>query len=85
MLDVTATLNEAGNEVVLAVVNRDRERAHAITINLADNATIEGGIAYEVNGAHPEVVNSLLECHGQRTQSHDQSAWSPHEFFGIDC
>ena len=56
MLDVTATFNEASNEVVLAVVNNDRERAHATTINLADNATIEGGIAYEVNGAHPDTV-----------------------------
>jgi alpha-N-arabinofuranosidase len=59
LLDVTATLNETSNEIVLAVVNRDRERAHATSIQLADDATVTGGVAYEVNGANPDVVNSF--------------------------
>ncbi len=59
LLDVTATCNEAGNEIVLAVVNRDRERAHATSIQLADGVTVTSGIAYEVNGANPDIVNSF--------------------------
>ena len=63
LLDVTVTSNASGNELALAVVNRDRERAHATTIQLTDSATMTDVVAYEVNGAHPDVVNSFERPH----------------------
>jgi alpha-N-arabinofuranosidase len=88
LLDVTVTCNASGNELALAVVNRDRERAHATTIQLTDSATMTDVVAYEVNGAHPGVVNSFERPHevavkeqrpGVRGQRFDYS-FPPHSF-----
>ncbi len=88
LLDVTVTCNASGNELALAVVNRDRERAHATTIQLTDSATMTDIVAYEVNGAHPDVVNSFERPHevavkeqrlGVRGQRFDYS-FPPHSF-----
>jgi alpha-N-arabinofuranosidase len=59
LLDVAATCDAAGHALTIAVVNRDRERAHTTSIQLADAATISDIVAYEVNGAHPDVSNSF--------------------------
>ncbi len=53
MLDVTATCDSSGHELALAVVNRDREQAHATSIQFADAVTLDSIVAYEVNGADP--------------------------------
>jgi alpha-N-arabinofuranosidase len=58
LLDVSATCNEAGRSLTLAVVNRDRDRPITASIQLADGAATAMR-AYEVNGAHPGVVNSF--------------------------
>ncbi len=59
LLDVAASCDAAGREITLAVVNRDRERALATTIQLVDAAAATGIVAYEVNGADPDVFNSF--------------------------
>ena len=59
LLDATATCDAAGREVTLAVVNRDRDRGHAATIELADGGTTGGAIASEVNGPDVGATNSF--------------------------
>jgi len=44
---------------MVAVVNRDRERDLATTIELVDAVATSGIVAYEVNGGDPSVVNSF--------------------------
>jgi alpha-N-arabinofuranosidase len=63
LLDVTATWSAAENMLALAVVNRDIERAHTATIRLSEHTARSGGIAYEVNGSHPDAVNSFEHPH----------------------
>jgi alpha-L-arabinofuranosidase len=58
-LDVSVTCDASGQELAIAVVNRDRERAHPTTIQLTDAATLSGVVAYEVNADSPETVNSF--------------------------
>ena len=58
LLDVSATRDIAGRAVTLAVVNRDRDRAHATTIDLAETR-VAGVAVSEVNGASPDVANSF--------------------------
>ncbi|PYM56329.1 MAG: alpha-N-arabinofuranosidase [Candidatus Rokuibacteriota bacterium] len=68
LLDAAATLGAGGREVMLAVVNRDRDRAHATEIELA-HGRVAGEVArYEVNGAHPDVRNSFGEPHAVTVQ-----------------
>jgi alpha-L-arabinofuranosidase len=59
MLDVTATCDGAGQEVAIAIVNRDREHAHRTTIELSNGEAVNSIVAYEVNGQEPEVTNSF--------------------------
>src|SRR5437870_1948301 len=59
LLEVAATCDTSGHDLTVAVVNLDRERAHAATVQLADGATMTGVAAYEVHGANPEVSNSF--------------------------
>jgi alpha-N-arabinofuranosidase len=59
LLDATATRDAAAQELTLAVVNRDRDRAIPTTIQLQDATAATGVVAYEVNGADPSVVNSF--------------------------
>ena len=88
LLDVTATCDADGHELMLAVVNRDRERAHPTTIHLTDAATMTEIVAYEVNGADPDTVNSFEQPHAVDVQEHrlDQKGQSisytfaPHSF-----
>jgi len=60
-LDVSVTRDATGHELAIAVVNRDRERAHETTIQLTDALTISNVSAYEVNGAAPDVINSFAQ------------------------
>jgi alpha-N-arabinofuranosidase len=88
LLDVSATWNATERSLALAVVNRDPERAHTAAIQLADNAAVTGGTAYEVNGSSPEVVNSFEDPHAvDRKERHLDLAGSsfsyafpPHSF-----
>ena len=88
LLDVTATWNEASNEIVIAVVNRDREQAHTTSIQLSDDVAVTNGIAYEVNGAYPDVVNSfehpdevaIKEHHLDLSGSNLKYVFAPHSF-----
>jgi len=59
LLDVTATCDTNGHELMVAVVNRDPERDLATTIELVDAVATSGIVAYEVNGGDPSVVNSF--------------------------
>lgn len=70
LLDVSATYNPSKREVVLAVVNRDRERSHTATIQLADGVAVSGLLAYEVSGTHPDVVNSFENPHEVDVKEH---------------
>jgi alpha-L-arabinofuranosidase len=59
LLDASATWNPATGQLTLAVVNRDRERSHAATIDLG-GATMTGGLLVsEVNGPAVDAINSF--------------------------
>ncbi|HXR65256.1 MAG TPA: alpha-L-arabinofuranosidase C-terminal domain-containing protein [Ktedonobacteraceae bacterium] len=60
-LDAVATCDPAGTILTLAVINRDREQAHATSIQFTDAISISAGIAYEVNGPQPESQNSFAQ------------------------
>jgi len=59
LLDAVATRDEAGRQLTLAVVNRDRDRSHRVTIELADVAAAGGVLASEVNGPDVGATNSF--------------------------
>ncbi len=60
-LDAAATCDAAGRKVTLAVVNRDRDRAHAATVDLG-GAVATGGLSVtEVNGPDVGATNSFAE------------------------
>jgi alpha-N-arabinofuranosidase len=59
LLDAVATCDPAGRELTLAVVNRDRDRSHAATIDLV-GATASGDVLVsEVNGPDVDAMNSF--------------------------
>lgn len=58
LLDVAATCDYERRQVVLAVVNRDRDAAQSATVQFAEG--VAAGIdVYEINGAHPDARNSF--------------------------
>ncbi|MCL5109992.1 MAG: hypothetical protein M1401_14240 [Chloroflexi bacterium] len=61
VLDLAASRDAAGKNLVLAVVNRDPERAQTTAIELAEPARVLAGTAFEVNGTDPTVVNSFAQ------------------------
>jgi alpha-N-arabinofuranosidase len=59
LLDAVATCDDAGRELTLAVVNRDRDRGHTATIDLGGaGATGELRVS-EVNGPDVDTTNSF--------------------------
>ena len=59
LLDAAATCDAAGRELTLAVVNRDRDRAHAAVVELG-GAAVAGRVAVtEVNGPDVSATNSF--------------------------
>jgi alpha-L-arabinofuranosidase len=58
LLDATATCDADGRNVTVAVVNRDRERPHAATIDLGDAEAVAVDLA-EVNGPSVETTNDF--------------------------
>ncbi len=58
LLDVSATCDHERRQVVVAVVNRDRDSAHSATVQFAD-VEVVGIEAHEINGEHPGVHNSF--------------------------
>jgi alpha-N-arabinofuranosidase len=59
LLDVSATRDEAGKAVTVAVVNRDRDNTIRATIEVAGGRAIGSATTYEVNGDDPTVRNSF--------------------------
>jgi alpha-N-arabinofuranosidase len=59
LLDASATVDSAGGELCLAVVNRSRDDALPTAIRLDGRAFGGRLTAYEVNGADPTVRNSF--------------------------
>jgi alpha-N-arabinofuranosidase len=59
MLDASATCDASGARLTLAVVNRDRERAHRATIDLGEAAVTGDVLLAEVNGADVAATNSF--------------------------
>lgn len=71
LLDVSATRDASGKILTLAVVNRDRERAHTTTIHLADPLSIEQISLYEVSGPTPDISNSFAQPDSVSVQEQD--------------
>ena len=59
LLDVVATSDEAGRELMIGVVNRDRDRGHTATIDLGSAKATGELRAFEVNGADVDATNSF--------------------------
>jgi alpha-N-arabinofuranosidase len=59
LLDAVATCDEAGRELTIGVVNRDRDQRHEATIDLG-GATVSGELrVFEVNGPDVDATNSF--------------------------
>jgi alpha-L-arabinofuranosidase len=59
MLDAAATCDPGGTRLTIAVVNRDRDRAHRASIELGDAVVKDDVLVSEVNGANVEATNSF--------------------------
>jgi alpha-L-arabinofuranosidase len=59
LLDATATCDDAGRQVTLAVVNRDRDRALTASVELCGASLAGGADAWEVNGPDVAAMNSF--------------------------
>jgi alpha-N-arabinofuranosidase len=59
VLDAVATCDEAGRELTIAVVNRDRDRPHAATIDLGTAKAAGEVLVSEVNGPDVAATNSF--------------------------
>jgi len=59
LLDASATCDRSGAGLTLAVVNRDRERRHRVTIDLGEAEAKGEVLVSEVNGADVDAVNSF--------------------------
>ena len=59
LLDATATCDDAGKMLTLAVVNRDKDRGHVATIDLGSAQTNGGVEVSEVTGPSVESKNSF--------------------------
>jgi len=59
LLDAVATRDPNGRTLTVAVVNRDRDSAHAATLDFIGAAARGGAVAYEVNGPDVGATNSF--------------------------
>jgi alpha-N-arabinofuranosidase len=59
LLDAVATSDEAGRELAIGVVNRDRDRGHTATIDLGSAGATGELRAFEVNGPDVDATNSF--------------------------
>jgi alpha-N-arabinofuranosidase len=59
LLDATATCDDAGNVITLAVVNRDKDRGHTAMIDLGAARATGGVEVSEVTGPSVEAKNSF--------------------------
>ena len=59
MLDASATCDASGARLTLAVVNRDRDRAHRASIELGGAIVKDDVLVSEVNGANVDATNSF--------------------------
>ena len=70
VLDVAGTSDTSSHKLTLTVINRDHDHAHDTTIQFADGVTVKEAVAYEVNGTHPDVVNSFADPQAVAVQEH---------------
>ena len=74
LVDATATCDEAGRALAVALVNRDRDRDVAVMLDLGD-ATIEGAVtAWEVNGPDVAATNSFETLRAVDVREHKLDA-----------
>ena len=59
LLDVVATCDESGRELMIGVVNRDRDRPHRATIDLGGATATGEVLVSEVNGPDVDATNSF--------------------------
>jgi alpha-N-arabinofuranosidase len=79
LLDAVATSDEAGRDLTIGVVNRDRDQAHTATIDLG-SATAAGELrAFEVNGPDVDATNSFEHPDRVGVREHRRAA-SGHRF-----
>lgn len=70
LLDAVAPCDTTGRQVTLAVVNRDKDREHKVTIQLVGGRAASGVYAAEVNGVGPEAMNSFDHPDAVGVQEH---------------
>jgi len=59
LLDAVATCDESGRELMIGVVNRDRDRPHRATIDLGGATATGEALVSEVNGPDVDATNSF--------------------------
>jgi alpha-N-arabinofuranosidase len=79
-LDVSATRSEAGTALSIGIINRDATRAISATIDLGDFPQFGTGIAYSVNAADVNAVNSFECPENVKVQSSVIPALAGHSF-----
>jgi alpha-L-arabinofuranosidase len=70
LLDASATCDPAGRRVTLAVVNRDKDRAHETTIQFTGGSVVSDVEVAEVNGAGPHATNSFDQTDAVSVREH---------------
>jgi alpha-N-arabinofuranosidase len=83
LLDAVVTCDEAGRELTIGVVNRDRKRSHAATIDLAGGAATGEVHISEVNGPDVDATNSFEHPDRVGVREHRRPVSGPrleHEF-----
>jgi alpha-N-arabinofuranosidase len=79
LLDAVATCDEAGRELTIGVVNRDRDRGHTATIDLGSAGAAGELRVSEVNGPDVDATNSFE--HPDRVGVHEhRRAITGHRF-----
>ena len=63
LLDAAATCDEAGRRLTLAIVNRERDRDLAATVDLGSATAGSTADVWEVNGPHVAATNSFEAPH----------------------
>ncbi len=77
LLDVAATCDASGQALVLAVVNRDRDRALPAAIRFAGAAGTEGGEVYELNAPDVATANSFAQPQAVALHKHPLTVSGP--------
>ena len=71
--DAVATCDDGGRELAIGVVNRDRDRGHAATIDLGSAVAAGELRVFEVNGPDVDATNSFEHPHRVAVREHRQA------------